>query len=69
MEPTKKSFKLNCAINDLFGIDREKSIKSNKCVFCAKEINPATEFRDEISKREFQISGICQGCQDKTFGK
>ena len=69
MEPTKKSFKLNCAINDLFGIDREKSIKSNQCVFCFKTIDPDTEFQDEISKREFTISGLCSKCQDKTFGK
>ena len=38
------------------------------CPFCHKAIK-ADEFRDEISKREFQISALCQACQDKTFGK
>jgi hypothetical protein len=26
-------------------------------------------FRDEISKREAGISGLCQGCQDVVFGR
>ena len=30
--------------------------------------SPIGEFRDEISAREFEISGMCQDCQDKTFG-
>ena len=38
-----------------------------KCPTCAREYDPATEFRDGISKREFRISGMCQVCQDKTF--
>lgn len=36
------------------------------CPFCAKEMsNPV--FRDELSAKEFRISGLCQECQDKTF--
>ena len=68
MEPTHKSYKLNKAINEIFGIDREKSIRGNTCVFCSKVINPDTDFRDELSRKEFTISSICQECQDKTFG-
>ena len=34
------------------------------CTFCAV---PLTEFRDEISKKEYSISGMCQTCQDKAF--
>lgn len=26
------------------------------------------EFRDEVSMREFEISGLCQSCQDAVFG-
>lgn len=29
---------------------------------------PATEFRNEISRREYGISGLCQKCQDDVFG-
>ena len=38
------------------------------CPFCTKLINE-TDFRDELSKKEFAISGLCQNCQDKMFGK
>jgi hypothetical protein len=45
------------------------------CPFCGK---PPTEtglnygplaflFRDELSAREYRISGLCQTCQDETF--
>ena len=30
--------------------------------------NPSHEFRDELSRKEFRISGICQNCQDEVFG-
>lgn len=40
------------------------SLKKNICTFCNE---PIGEFKDECSKREFQISGMCQKCQDKIF--
>lgn len=43
-------------------------VKAGKCPFCGKEIDPDTEFRDEISRKEFDISGMCQKCQDEIFG-
>ena len=39
-----------------------------KCPFCGKEIDINKEFRNEISKKEFQISGLCQKCQDEMYG-
>ena len=68
MKPTHKSYSLDAAITAFTGVDRKASITANQCVFCNKMIDPDTEFRDELSRREFQISGICQECQDKTFG-
>lgn len=41
------------------------SQEKNICVFCGEE---AKEFKDELSKAEYLISGMCQKCQDKTFG-
>ena len=38
-----------------------------KCPFCGKEIDVETEFTDELSKKEFAISGLCQSCQDDFF--
>lgn len=39
-----------------------------KCPFCLKEIDE-NNFKNKISKKEFKISGLCQECQDATFGK
>lgn len=36
------------------------------CIFCKNEIKG---FRNALSKREYEISGLCQTCQDKVFGK
>jgi len=46
--------------------ERRKAILADKCVFCDNE---ASQFRDEQSKKEYRISGLCQKCQDETFGK
>ena len=37
-----------------------------KCPFCGKDMTNAT-FKDTKSKKEFEISGICQECQDDYF--
>lgn len=37
------------------------------CPFCGNPVSDE-DFRDEISRKEFEISGLCQKCQDKTFG-
>jgi hypothetical protein len=65
MEPTKKSFKIDSFLTRTFGIDRQDSILHNKCTMYGKE---AKVFKDEIIKKEFTVSGICQVCQDKVFG-
>ena len=45
-----------------------KLVEQGLCPTCSKPIKE-DEFRDELSKREFKISGMCQECQDKIFGK
>ena len=52
------------------GLGKEADrVKEGKCPSCGEEIgNTVFAFRDRISKREFFISGLCQKCQDKTFG-
>lgn len=42
-------------------------IDAGKCAFCADPINQ-DEFRDDLSRKEFEISGLCQKCQDWVFG-
>lgn len=40
-------------------------IRSSICPTC---MGPAGEFRDSLSRKEFEISGMCQKCQDGVFG-
>ena len=37
-----------------------------KCPWCGKEID-IDSFKDQLSVKEFQISGLCQKCQDEFF--
>lgn len=39
----------------------------SECPFCGKKVDPTTEFKDELSWSEFNISGLCQACQDAMF--
>jgi hypothetical protein len=41
-------------------------IKTGQCPICGKPIKPE-DFKDRLSLREFEISGMCQSCQDETF--
>ena len=43
-----------------------KAIKQHKCPICRKKIN-MEDFKDEVSKIEFMISGICNACQKEFF--
>ena len=43
-------------------------VQVGKCGICAKEVKIGS-FRNQISLEEYQISGICQGCQDSVFGE
>lgn len=49
---------------DLFGRSRTLAMAGCACVTCGKS---AENFRDEISRREYSISGMCQACQDIVF--
>lgn len=42
-------------------------VKNGLCPFCAKAIE-TSDFKDDLSRKEFGISGLCQACQDDTFG-
>ena len=40
--------------------------KSNySCIMCGLEVS---EFRDAATRLEYDISALCQGCQDECFG-
>jgi len=48
--------------------DLVKRIDARVCVTCPNPILDM-DFRDEISIKEYGISGMCQECQDRVFGE
>lgn len=67
MKPSYKHSEIEILLEDMMG--RTTAIRSDRC------LNPplgcgcsATVFRDELSRVEFSISGMCQKCQDEFFG-
>lgn len=50
---------------DLIFGGRREAIHSQTCVSCKE---PADHFKDNISIKEYSISGLCQKCQDSVFG-
>jgi hypothetical protein len=49
----------------LFGHSRQAAGDNQLCVICGTDAN---FFRDDLSRKEFSISRMCQSCQDQTFG-
>ena len=66
--PTIKSPHVNNLLKQRFGVDREQAILDEVCVpapiGCGKEVK---SFRTEADAKEFEISGLCQSCQDNLF--
>ena len=50
-----------------FGISQTEAKEKKVCPFCHKPIN-MEDFKDPLSIKEFRMSGLCQKCQDDTFG-
>jgi hypothetical protein len=48
--------------------DMYKLKEAGKCPTCGTIIDQKA-FRDRLSVKEYGISGMCQKCQDKVFGK
>lgn len=65
--PTQKSKEIENLLTQISGISRQNANILGICTWCKKAIDKP--FRDELSKKEYQISGFCQSCQDKTFGQ
>ena len=67
-KPTEKSPQVEDLLTKLFGVSRTASIQDRVCVSCGAENLTEESFSDELSLREFHISGLCQVCQDSVFG-
>ncbi len=62
---THKNPAIDALLTAVTGVCRINNIEADVCGFCGQ---PADNFRDEESQREFAISGMCQACQDRIFG-
>jgi hypothetical protein len=68
IKPTDKAPEMEQALTSMFGFNRRANIEAQRC--CPPPIGcggVATSFKDELSRREYAISGLCQGCQDGVF--
>jgi hypothetical protein len=53
-------------LKEEYGVDRAGAIEMQMCAWC---LDPATAFKDELSRLEYRISGMCQRCQDIAFSE
>ena len=67
-KPTKKALEIERLI-DAFNPSGRKRVDSIKLDICSWCNAPVLRFKDELSRKEYTISGFCQECQDKTFGR
>lgn len=59
---------MNDEIMRQVGFGDKVDLKNNgQCPNCKAKVN-SNSFRDDVSRREFKISGLCQKCQDEIFG-
>lgn len=66
-QPFKKSPQISQFLEQNFG--RTTAIAQDKCIPAPVGCGgPAIDFRDDLSRREYTISGLCQKCQDSFFG-
>ena len=51
-----------------FGRSPTEAKEKGVCVFCGNKIK-MEDFKNQLSIKEYEISGLCQKCQDDTFGR
>ena len=69
MEPTIKSPSIEDFLTALTGISRVAAVRGGTCTSCKTTKITEDTFRDDLSRKEFTISGLCQTCQDDVFGE
>lgn len=63
--PTFKAKEIDDLLTEVTGVSRQDAAKAHICAFCKSPLKP---FRDQLSYKEYTISGLCQACQDSVFG-
>ena len=64
-EASPKAYGIDAVLGAIAGKDRVETVADNKCMTCN---GVAHQFRDDLSRKEYTISGMCQRCQDSVFG-
>ena len=59
--PTEKSPAINWTLNRLIERDRQKAILNDECVSCGRI---ALIFCDDLGRREYEDTGLCEACQE-----
>jgi len=60
---------MNIEIMEALGLGQmTKDFREGRCPLCSKPIEE-NSFKDELSRKEYRISGMCQACQDNFFGQ
>ena len=71
IQPAWKAPQIDALLSEIIfnGKDRPTCIREGICITCdeAKGLK-ATSFRDDVSRKEYAISAMCQSCQDDVFG-
>jgi len=67
IQPSSKAEGIEDAIFALTGKDRRMSIVISTCMTC-DATDVTSGLRDDLSRDEYGISGMCQTCQDSVFG-
>tara|TARA_R110002051_G_scaffold1143_2_gene5784 strand:- start:168 stop:422 length:255 start_codon:yes stop_codon:yes gene_type:complete len=68
MNPTNKSQPMEDLLAILGGSPRKEVITTGRCMSCKTDSITEDSFRDDLSIKEYKISGMCQKCQDDFFG-
>jgi len=67
--PSEKSPVVERTLAERFGVSRVEAILNEVCVSapigCGQ---PVEGFRTDLSAREYEISGLCEKCQERYFG-
>jgi|13_taG_2_1085334.scaffolds.fasta_scaffold01965_11 hypothetical protein len=65
MKATQKHHEIESLLTSITGKSRPQMVLEALCTTCD---GVAKSFKDEVSEKEYQISGMCQSCQDEIFG-
>jgi len=61
---TWKSASIEDLLTVLSGKNRVETVKADRCVSCDRR---EVVFRNDLSRKEYTISGLCQHCQDEIW--